>query len=99
MTSMFHSKKYLGVYFSLEELATTFPFVDEDAEYQWPLNREFERKLEECATNTKINVLSLDEFILDDLCFEIPEGSMTLSSMKLFPCHHEKLSNRQVFPH
>ena len=91
---MFNSKKFLGSYFSLEELATTFPFVDEEAEHQWPLNKEFERKLEKCTSNLKINVHSLDEFILDDLCFDIPEESMRLSSMKVFPCRHEQFSMR-----
>ena len=94
MTPILHSKIFHGVCFSLEELATTFPFVDEEAENEWPLNREFEMKLRECATNLKINVRSLDEFILDDLCFEIPEGSMAVSGMKDFPCCHEKSSSR-----
>ena len=82
---------------SLEELAYTFPFVEEDAEYEWPMNKEVERKIKQCKTGSGIDVRSLDEFILDDLCFEIPENTMAkINDMITFPCRHTKDTSRWI---
>ena len=87
-------KIFVIVYSSLVELAEMFPFVEEDAEYEWPMNREVEQKIKNCATEFNVDVRSLDEFILDNLCFEIPDESMALSKINTFPCQHAKNSSR-----
>ena len=81
---------------SLEKLAHTFPYVEEDAEYEWPMNKEVERKIKRCKTDSGIDVRSLDEFILDDLCFEIPENTMAINDMITFPCRHAKDTSRYI---
>ena len=52
------------------------------------MNQAAERKLLELSKRSEIDVKLLDDFILDDLCFRIPDGCMNLSSVNTYPCLH-----------
>ena len=62
--------------------------MEEAAENEWPMNKEVERMIKECSSASGIDVRSLDEFILDDLCFSISEETMALSNLCVLPCSH-----------